>query len=190
MAVDIVDLIAKYVSFEKKFDFVIEDATEDLQDGQMLGSDLEIHAGTVVHKDRASTRTKNTCLKTSAQERFKVWDVTLKNLQARLRIPPPGPFDRTNISWEEKINQGQGRSRNTCSAIFPWDMLEDFVVGEHSMRDFPCSFNEVHKLRHKEGMQGEEATEVNLGVKKPWILVVEDECNALVDNVVEFSVIS
>jgi hypothetical protein len=119
-----------------------------------------------------------------------VRDVTLKNLQARLQITPPGPFDRTNISWEEKINQGQDRSRNTCTAIFPWDRLEDFVVGEQNMRDFPCSFNEVHKLGHKEGMQGEEATKVNIGVEKPQILVVEDECNAIVDNVVEFSVIS
>ena len=31
-------------------------------------------------------------------------------------------------------------------------MLHDFVVGEQSMRDFPCAFNEVHKLGHKEGI--------------------------------------
>jgi hypothetical protein len=95
-----------------------------------------------------------------------VRDLTLKNLWARLQIPSPGPFDMTNISWEDKINQGQGRSMNTCTAIFLWDRLEDFVIGEQSMRDFPCSFNEVHKLGHKEGMQGENATEVNIGVEK------------------------
>ena len=33
MDVDIVDLGGKYVSFEEGFDFVIEEATEDLQDG-------------------------------------------------------------------------------------------------------------------------------------------------------------
>ena len=113
------DLGVKHVSFEEGFDFVIEDATEDLQDGHALVSDLEIPASTIVHKDRASIRTEKTCLKTDAQERFKVRDVTLENLQARLQIPPPGPFDRTNISWEEKINQGRGRSMNTCTAIIP-----------------------------------------------------------------------
>ena len=137
MEVDIVHLGADYVSFEEGFDFVLEDKTEDLQDGQTLGSDLEIHAGTITHKDT------NTCLK--------VRDVTLEKLRARLQIPPPGPFDRTDISWEEKINQGRGKSRSTCTAIIPWDRLEDFVDGEQSMRDFPCTFNEVHKLGHKEG---------------------------------------
>ena len=36
------DLGGKYVSFEKGFDFIIEEATEDLQDEQGLVSDLEI----------------------------------------------------------------------------------------------------------------------------------------------------
>ena len=49
-------LRAKYVSIEEGFDFVIEDATEDLQDGQMLVSELEIHVGTIVHKDRECAR--------------------------------------------------------------------------------------------------------------------------------------
>ena len=116
MEVDIVDLGAKYVSFEEMFDFVIE-ATEDLQDEHALVSDLEIPAGTIAHKDT------NTCLKSSAQERFRVRDVTLENLWERLQIPPPGPFDRTDISWEQKINQGRDRSRNTYTTIIPWDML-------------------------------------------------------------------
>ena len=42
----------------------------------------------------------------------------------------------------------------------------------------------------KEVVQEEEATKVNLGIEKPQILVVEGECNAIVDNVVQFSVIS
>ena len=36
------DLRGKCVFFEEWFDFVIEEATEDLQDGQSLVSDLEI----------------------------------------------------------------------------------------------------------------------------------------------------
>jgi hypothetical protein len=127
MDVDTVDLGEKYVSFEEGFDFVIEDSTENLQDGDAVVSDLEIPASAIAHKDT------KTCLKTGAHDRFKVRDVTLENLRARLQIPPSGPFDRTDISWEEKINQGRGRSRNTCTAIIPWDRLEDFVVGEQSM---------------------------------------------------------
>ena len=51
MEVDILDLGAKYVSFEEGFDFVIEEATEDLQDGHALVSHLEILVGTIAHKD-------------------------------------------------------------------------------------------------------------------------------------------
>ena len=51
MEVDILDLGAKYVSFGEGFDFVIKDATEDLQDGHALVSDLEFLASTIVHKD-------------------------------------------------------------------------------------------------------------------------------------------
>ena len=45
------DLRAEYVFFEEGFDFVIEDNTENLQDGHALVSDLEIPAGTIAYKD-------------------------------------------------------------------------------------------------------------------------------------------
>ena len=48
------DLGAKYVSFKDGFVFVIEEATEDLQDKQTLVSNLEIPAGTIAHKDTAA----------------------------------------------------------------------------------------------------------------------------------------
>ena len=51
MDVDIVDLGAKYVSFEEGFDFVIEDATEDLEDREVLVSNLEIRAWTIAYKN-------------------------------------------------------------------------------------------------------------------------------------------
>ena len=51
MEVDILDLGAKYVYFEEEFDFIIEEATEDLQDEHALVSDLEIPAGTIAHKN-------------------------------------------------------------------------------------------------------------------------------------------
>ena len=51
MEVDILDMGAKYVSFEEELDFVIEEATKDLQDGHALVSDLEIPASIIAHKD-------------------------------------------------------------------------------------------------------------------------------------------
>ena len=52
MEVDIVDLGGKCVSFEEGFDFVIEEATEDLQDRHSLVSNLEIPAIMVDYEDR------------------------------------------------------------------------------------------------------------------------------------------
>ena len=54
MDVDIVDLIAKYVFFEEGFDFVVQDNTENIQDGHALVLDLEIPACTIAHKDTAA----------------------------------------------------------------------------------------------------------------------------------------
>ena len=68
------------------------------------------------------------------------------------QIPPPWPFDRIDISWEEKINQGWGRSTYTCTTIILWDKLHDFIVGDQNMQNFPYTFNELHKLGHKEGI--------------------------------------
>ena len=45
------DLRAKYVFFKEGFDFVVEDTTEDPQDGHVLISDLEIPASVIAHKD-------------------------------------------------------------------------------------------------------------------------------------------
>ena len=146
MEVDIVDLRAKCVSFEEGFDTVIEEATEDLQDGHALVSDLEISTGTIAHNDT------NTYLKAGIQERFRMRDVTFENLRTRLQISPLGPFDRTNISWEEKINQRRDRSRNTRTTIIPWNKLQNSVVGEQSIQDFSYAFNEVYKLGHKKGI--------------------------------------
>ena len=86
MEVDIVNLGAKCVSLEEGFDIVIEEATEDLQNGHALVLDLEISANTIAHKDT------NTCLKAGIQEMIRVRDVTLKNLRARLQILPLGPL--------------------------------------------------------------------------------------------------
>ena len=81
----------------------------------------------------------------------KVREVTLEKLRARLQVPPAGAFDRTDILWERRTNQGRGRCRDTFRAIIPWDRLSDFVEGEQSMRDFPYTFNEVPTVGHKEG---------------------------------------
>ena len=85
---------------------------------------------------------------------------TLEKLRARLQIPLEGHFDRTDIAWEGRTNQGRGRFRETFRAIIPWDRLGDFVEGEQSMRDFPCTFNEVPTVGHKLG-QAENAKETS-----------------------------
>jgi hypothetical protein len=62
---------------------------EDQGDGEAPIYDLQVRAGLVIHKD----------MKYVAHERFRVRDVTLKNMWAKLQIPPSGPFDMTDISW-------------------------------------------------------------------------------------------
>ena len=57
MEVDIVDLIAKCVFFEEEFDFVVQDNTEDLQDGHALVSDLEIPASAMARLGFGSAAT-------------------------------------------------------------------------------------------------------------------------------------
>ena len=116
MKVDVVDLGAKHISFKEEFHFLVVEALENLGDGEASISNLQVCGGIVVHKDK----------KIVALERFRVRDVTLKKLRAKFQIPPPGPVDRTDISWEEKINQGQGRSKNTCTTIIPCDKLQDY----------------------------------------------------------------
>ena len=105
------DLGAKHVSFRKEFHFLAKEALEDLGDGETLISNLQIHAGTLAHKF-------------VAHESFRVRDVTLKNLWAKLQIPPPWSFDRTDIFWKKKIKQERNRSKTTCKAIIPWNMLQ------------------------------------------------------------------
>ena len=46
------DMGGKCVSFDEGCDFVIEEATEDLQDGHALVSDLEIPTRTDDYEDR------------------------------------------------------------------------------------------------------------------------------------------
>jgi hypothetical protein len=57
MEVDIVDLSTKCVFFEEGFDFVVEDNTEDLQDGHALVSDLEIPASAIARLGFGSAAT-------------------------------------------------------------------------------------------------------------------------------------
>lgn len=105
------DMGSKHVTSEEFFHFVTEEVSKDLGDGEAPISNPKVCAGVVVHKDN------NICLEYGEHERFRVRDVTFKNLGTKLQISPPGPFDRTNISWEDKINQGRGRNKNTCKTI-------------------------------------------------------------------------
>ena len=90
------DLGAKHVSLKEGFRFVTEVAPKDLGDGEAPIFDLEVRTGTIAHKDN------NMCLKSGAHERFRVRDVTLKNMRAKLQIPPPRPFDKVLRRMQKK----------------------------------------------------------------------------------------
>ena len=70
------------------------------------------------------------------------WRKMKEKVQASVQVPPPGPFSRTDILWEEKINAGNGYRRQTQKATIPWNRLEDFLEGEMSGRQHPCTFVE------------------------------------------------
>jgi hypothetical protein len=66
----------------------------------------------------------------------------LERVRALLQKCPDGWFDRYDLKWKGKRNNGGGgKEVDTLRAIIPWDRLEGFVHGEQSMRDFPCTFN-------------------------------------------------
>jgi hypothetical protein len=112
-----------------------------------VGSDCypcpEVNVGDEQNGERSRDRRAPPQSKVGLASRVR--DITLEKLRARLQVPPDGPFDRTDITWEGRTNQGRGRCRDTSRAIIHWDRLGDFVAGEQSMRDFPCTFNEVPK---------------------------------------------
>jgi hypothetical protein len=128
-------------------------AEHDPFSGDFVGSDCypcpEVDAGDEQDGERSRDRRAPPQSKVGLASRVR--DITLEKLRARLQAPPEGPFDRTDITWERRTNQGRGRCRDTSKAIIPWDRLGDFVAGEQSMKDFPCTFNEVPSLGHKEG---------------------------------------
>ena len=90
------DLGAKHVSLEDGFHFGTEEAPEDLGDGEAPIFDLEVCTCIIAHKD------SNICLKFGAHERFRVRDVTLKNLRAKLQILPPGLCDKVLRRMQKK----------------------------------------------------------------------------------------
>ena len=128
-------------------------AEHDPFSGDFVGSDCcpcpDADAGDEHDEERSSDMREPPESRVGGASRVR--DITLEKLRARLQVPPEGPFDRTDITWEGRTNQGRGRCRDTLRAIIPWDRLGDFVAGEQSMRDFPCTFNEVPSLGHKEG---------------------------------------
>ena len=76
--VDVVDLGDEHVSFKEGLDFVSKEALQDLRNGEAPVSDLEVCASTTTQNNN------NTSLESGAYERFRVWNVTLKNLQKKL----------------------------------------------------------------------------------------------------------
>jgi hypothetical protein len=72
----------------------------------------------------------------------------LECVRARLQNPPAGPFDREDVTWRKELHSGRGEHvKEVHTAIILWDRLEEFVEGEKTMCDFPCTLN---KRRHAE----------------------------------------
>ena len=67
----------------------------------------------------------------------------IERLRKKLQDPPRGFFDRLDLQWDERTNCGQGQRRQTFVAFIPWNCFYDFVNGESSTCDFPCTFLEV-----------------------------------------------
>jgi hypothetical protein len=76
----------------------------------------------------------------------------LQHVCGRLQNPAPGPFDRDNLTWTKQVHSGGGM-KPVHTAVIPWDRLEDFVEGEESMRDFPCTLNRKKRPEVKLGFR-------------------------------------
>jgi hypothetical protein len=66
-----------------------------------------------------------------------------------MQNPPPGKFDRTDLTWAEKVNQGGGNSKTVQKATILWERLQDFVDGEKERRSFPCTFLKHNTLKNR-----------------------------------------
>ena len=71
-----------------------------------------------------------------------LWRKMPKKVKRSVQVPPPGPFSRADLIWESKDNVGNGKRRQTQKATIPWDRLDDFLEGEMSGRQHPCTFVE------------------------------------------------
>jgi hypothetical protein len=101
---------------------VVDQAAEhDPFSGDFVGSDCypcpEVDAGDEQDGERSRDRRAPPQSKVGLASRVR--DITLEKLRARLQVPPDGPFDRTDITWEVRTNQGRGRCRDTSRAIIP-----------------------------------------------------------------------
>ena len=79
----------------------------------------------------------------------KPWRKWADKVQASVQRPPPGSFSRVDLLWEVKSNVGNGKRRETQKATIPWDRLDDFLEGEMSGRQHPCTFVEESKKTMK-----------------------------------------
>ena len=79
------------------------------------------------------------------------WRYVRDRVKMYVQIPPAGPFTRADLEWETKCNQGRGRRRETHKVTIPWDRLDDFLEGEMSARQHPCTFVEETRNCRKRG---------------------------------------
>jgi hypothetical protein len=66
----------------------------------------------------------------------------LQRVRKQLQFPPERPFDKEDITWVKKTNSNGQLKKEVLHAIIPWNRLENFVKGESTYQDFPCTFQQ------------------------------------------------
>jgi hypothetical protein len=64
----------------------------------------------------------------------------LRTLRQQVQFPLASLFDKEDINLVEKTNHCGSVKKEVLHAIIPWNRLEQFVEGESTCRDFPCTF--------------------------------------------------
>lgn len=72
-------------------------------------------------------------------------------LRQVVQNPPPGPFRRQDLTWDQYVTCGRGRYHANEVVVIPWCRLQDFIDGEESDPDYPCKFNKKIKKKNLPG---------------------------------------
>ena len=118
----------------------VQDTVDVVHAGGTEASEEQVQRG-----DKEGVLLDGTSVDSAVKEKTKraSWRKLKEKVQSSVQIPLPGPFNRADLKWEVKCNQGNGKRRETQKATIPWNRLDDFLEGEMTSRQHPCTFVEV-----------------------------------------------